>query len=115
MLTVYGIKNCDTVKKALKWLDANGVEYAFHDLRAEPLSEAKLSDWVAGLGSKKLVNKASTTWRQLDDATRTEVENGNALPALIANPTLIKRPVLEGNKILHVGFKEADYNALLNR
>lgn len=112
MLTVYGIKTCDTVKKTLKWLDTNGVEYRFQDYRKDPVSSDKLALWLEQLGSKKLVNKSSTTWRQLDDATKAAVDAGDALAALEANPTLIKRPVIEGNNILHVGFKEADYAGL---
>lgn len=112
MLTLYGIKNCDTVKKARRWLESHGVEYQFHDFRQDGLDKKQLSGWVEQLGWEAIVNKRSTTWRNLSDKDKEITTNAQAVKLLSANPTLIKRPVLEKNKILLIGFKEADYKKI---
>jgi len=109
MLTIYGIKNCDTVKKARRWLEDHGIEYQFHDFRQDGLDKKQLSGWVEQLGWEAVVNKRSTTWRNLSDKDKEIKTNSQAVKLLAANPTLIKRPVLEKNKILLIGFKESDY------
>ena len=109
MLTIYGIKNCDTVKKARRWLEDHGIEHQFHDFRQDGLDKKQLSGWVEQLGWEAVVNKRSTTWRNLSDKDKEITANAQAVKLLAANPTLIKRPVLEKNKILLIGFKEVDY------
>ena len=112
MLTLYGIKNCDTVKKARCWLDDHGVEYQFHDFRQDGLDKKQLSGWIENLGWESIVNKRSTTWRNLSAQDKTISSNAQAIKLLLANPTLIKRPVVENNKTLLVGFKESEFEQL---
>lgn len=112
MIRVNGLKNCDTCKKALKWLEAEGVAFSYRDVRADGVPLAEIEAWGAKAGFATLVNKASTTWRGLSDAEKAEAEGAGAAKLLAANPTLIKRPVFEaGDKVL-VGFK-ADVQAAL--
>jgi Spx/MgsR family transcriptional regulator len=110
--TLYGIKNCDTVKKAKKWLEAEQINYQFHDLRADGLSKKQLLEWIAALGWETLVNKRSTTWKQLDETTRNNMDEVLAIETMLAQPTLIKRPVLVTGKQYKVGFKPANYQPL---
>lgn len=112
MIKVYGIKNCDTVKKACRWLDAQGVDYQFHDFRTDGINQAQVRTWLDQLGLDALINKRSTTWKQLDDASRNNLSEKNAPELLVANPTLIKRPLLELADRCHTGFSEADYQQL---
>ena len=112
MLTLYGIKNCDTVKKARRWLDNQGVDYQFHDFRQDGLDKKLLDSWLKQLGWEAIVNKRSTTWRNLSDKEKDISSNAQAAKLLLANPTLIKRPVIQNSKTLLVGFKEADYQAI---
>ena len=112
MLNLYGIKNCDTVKKARRWLEDHSVEYQFHDFRQDGLDKKQLSGWVEKLGWEAVVNKRSTTWRNLSDKEKEIKTNAQAAKLLAANPTLIKRPVTENNKTLLVGFKETEYKKL---
>jgi Spx/MgsR family transcriptional regulator len=116
MTTLYGIKNCDTVRKARKWLELKDFDYSFHDFRIDGLDKKNLSVWVKVVGWEVLLNKRSTTWKQLSDKEKETVDEAKAIALMLANPTLIKRPVLviknrSGNKI-HVGFKPAEYEAL---
>ena len=104
MLTVYGIKQCDSCRKAIKWLDAQGMEYRFHDIRIDGLEAGQLRCWLDSSFADSLVNRRSTTWRQLNEEQR--LYEGNALLELLLQyPTLIKRPVFMTNKIVAVGFK----------
>ena len=112
MLTLYGIKNCDTVKKARQWLENHGLDYQFHDFRQDGLDKKKLSSWVETLGWEAIVNKRSSTWRNLSDKDKTISTNQQAIKLLLLNPTLIKRPVVQNNKALLVGFKEAEFKKL---
>lgn len=112
MLNLYGIKNCDTVKKARRWLEDHEVEYKFHDFRQDGLDKKQLSGWVEQLGWEAVVNKRSTTWRNLSDKEKDIKTNVQAAKLLAANPTLIKRPVTEKNNTLLVGFKESEYQEL---
>lgn len=112
MLIVYGIQHCDTVAAACKWLDTRGIDYEFHDLRKDHLDARTIEQWVERIGHERLVNKSSATWRTLDSAQREQVESGNPVPVIIANPTLIRRPVLVDGDLLHTGFSEADYERL---
>jgi arsenate reductase len=108
-VTVYGIKNCDTVKKARAWLDEHGVRYAFHDYKTAGIDPQKLAHWSGEVGWSTLLNRAGTTFRKLSDADKQNIDERKALALMAANPSLIKRPVLErGGKIL-VGFKPEIY------
>ena len=112
MLKIYGIKNCDTVKKARLWLEGHGVDYQFHDFRQDGLDKAQLTRWVEKLGWEAIVNKRSTTWRNLSDKEKEISTNPQAIKLLLANPTLIKRPVVEKDKNLLIGFKESEFQKL---
>ncbi|AKH70293.1 transcriptional regulator, Spx/MgsR family [Spongiibacter sp. IMCC21906] len=107
---LYGIKNCDTVRAARKWLDAENIEHQFHDVREQALSEDQLNQWLDKLGDK-LINKRSTTWKQLDEADREQLSD-RAAKLLLAHPTLMKRPLLDTGKELHLGFKDTDYQRI---
>jgi arsenate reductase len=111
MLTVYGIKQCDTVRKALKWLDQKGVEHHFHDFRTDGLSAELLQGWLDTDFSDKLVNRRSTTWRQLSEEQR-QSEGESLLKLLLEFPTLIKRPVFFTDQIFAVGFNPKELEGL---
>ena len=102
LVVLYGLKNCDTCKKALKALDAYDV--TFVDIRADAELDHLLPKWLDAVGAEMLVNKRSTTWRGLSDAEKATVEDGGAVALLFANPTLIKRPVIEANGEIYVGW-----------
>lgn len=104
-VTIYGIKNCDTMKKAFTWLDAHGVTYRFHDYRAEGIDENSVKAWVKALGWEKVLNKASTTFKGLPDADKLDLDADKALRLMVANPTMIKRPMLVTADITMAGFK----------
>ena len=106
---LYGIPNCDTVRKARKWLTDNGIDHHFIDVRENTPAKSQIDQWVAFLGAAKMVNKRSTTWKNLSDADRAEAESGDTTAVLLANPTLIKRPVLEYGDVLDVGFSVDAY------
>ena len=114
MTTLYGIKNCDTVKKARSWLEANHITYIFHDFRIEGISEALVNSWLKQQPLDKLINKRSTTWKQLDEATKNGLTENNAAQLCVAHETLIKRPVLDHNKTIHLGFNEQTYRQIFN-
>ncbi|NIB39859.1 ArsC family reductase [Pseudomaricurvus alkylphenolicus] len=109
MTTLYGISNCDTVKKARKWLEQQGVDYTFHDFRKDGIERQQVIDWVNALGWETLVNKRSTTWKGLDDATKNSLNDTSIIDIILDQPTLIKRPLLNNSGDLSVGFKAADY------
>jgi Spx/MgsR family transcriptional regulator len=109
MNTLIGIKNCDSVKKARKWLEQNDVAYVYHDLREQGLDKAALSSWIETLGWEVLLNKRSTTWKQLSEDERKDIDREKAIALFLAYPTLIKRPVLITPETIKVGFKEAEY------
>lgn len=112
MTTIYGIKNCDTMKKAMKWLDDHGVDYQFHDYKKAGLNETQLKAWVQQLGWEQLVNSRGATWRKLPESARENLDTARAITLMQANLSLIKRPLLEHNNILHVGFNPAEYEHL---
>jgi arsenate reductase (glutaredoxin) len=108
-ITIYGIKNCDTMKKGRAWLDAKGVAYAFHDYKAEGIDKATLERWAKEVGWETLLNRAGTTFRKLPDAQRENVTEKKAIALMVEQPSMIKRPVLDvGGKLL-VGFKPEVY------
>ena len=112
MITVYGIKNCDTVKKALKWLTYHNIEHKLHDYRADGLDTAFLQQAETQFGWENLVNKRSTTWRNLNEDVKKTLSKSTALSVLAENPTLIKRPIiLQEGKAL-IGFDEKEYQAV---
>lgn len=113
MITLYGIPNCDTVKKARRWLEQQGIDYQFANVREKPLTKTRVKGWIATLGIDKVVNKRSSTWKQLSQAERDGLTTASAVELICANPTLFKRPVLESGKPLHAGFSEKDYKVLL--
>ncbi|MFK7732809.1 MAG: ArsC family reductase [Pseudomonadales bacterium] len=106
MITLYGIKNCDTVKKARRWLEANGCEHQFHDFRVDGLSAETVDSWLKKSDWNTVLNRRSTTWKQLDDDQRDGVDETNVRDLLVANPTLVKRPVTVNNGSILIGFKE---------
>lgn len=108
-VTLYGIPNCDTVKKARKWLDGKGVSYAFHDYKKQGADPAKLAGWVAEAGWEKVLNRAGTTFKKLPDADKEGLDAGKAVQVMAANPSAIKRPIVEYPGGLLVGFKESEW------
>lgn len=112
MLTMYGIKNCDTIKKARRWLEAHQIAYQFHDYRADGLDRAQLDTFIAELGWQALLNTRGTTWRKLDESLRNSIDNADAAAALMLEmPAIIKRPLLcaPGQPML-LGFSETLYS-----
>ncbi|RYF30803.1 MAG: ArsC family reductase [Comamonadaceae bacterium] len=114
MITLYGIPNCDTVKRARAWLDDHALAYRFHDFRKDGVPTAELDRWLQAPGWETVVNRRGTTWRRLDDATRAAVvDAASARPVLLANPSLIKRPVVAwtAGDDATVGFDPAEWEA----
>ena len=111
MLTLFGIPNCDTVKKARTWLDGRGIDYAFHDYKKAGVDAALLNRWADAVGWEPLLNRAGTTFRKLDDADKTDIDRAKAIALMMGNPSMIKRPVVEGAGRLLVGFKPDDWSA----
>ena len=109
MYTLYGIKNCDTVKKARQWLDQNGIAYQFHDFRTDGLTPAQLHDFAARLDWNTLLNRSSTSWRQLSAEQQNDLTLEKAILLMLNNPTLIKRPILDTGDKLIIGFKADHY------
>jgi arsenate reductase (glutaredoxin) len=108
-VTIYGIKNCDTMKKARDWLDARGVAYAFHDYKASGIDKPRLEAWAKQVGWEVLLNRAGTTFRKLPDKDREGLDQGRALSLMLDQPAMIKRPVLDLGSRLLVGFKPELY------
>lgn len=114
-VTIYGIPNCDTMKKARTWLESHGVAYAFHDYRASGLAPQTLDGWVKELGWQVLLNKASTSFRALPEDARQDIDEKKAKALMLANPTMIKRPVLDLGDRLLVGFRPDTYEREVGR
>lgn len=110
-ITIYGIKNCDTMKKARAWLDAHGVAYAFHDYKAAGIEVETLQRWARQVGWEPLLNRAGTTFRALPDADKQGLDEARAIRLMVAQPSMIKRPVLDIDGRLLVGFKPDQYAA----
>lgn len=115
MLILFGIPNCNTVKKAREWLDSNDVNYMFHDFKKQEIDAETLQTWLTQQPWEKLVNRAGLTWRGLDDATKSSVnDNASAVALMQTKTSVIKRPVLvKDSNILALGFNETEYQALL--
>ena len=110
--TLFGIRNCDTMKKAWTWLDQHGVAYAFHDYKKEGIDRGRLQAWAKQVGWEVLLNRSGTTFRKLPDADRAGLDEAKAIGLMLAQPSMIKRPVLEANGQLLVGFRPGDYEQL---
>lgn len=114
-ITLYGIRNCDTMKKARAWLDGHGVAYGFHDYKSAGIERARLAAWAKEAGWERLLNRAGTTFRKLPESERQNLTEAKAIDLMVAQPAMIKRPVLEGAGPLLVGFKPEIYAAALGR
>ena len=112
-ITLYGIPNCDTMKKARMWFDKHGVAYAFHDWRKDGVDAALLAKWTQAVGWDALLNRAGTTFRKLPDADKADLDTARALAIMVAHPAAIRRPVLDRCGTLLVGFDPARYETLL--
>ena len=112
MTTIYGIRNCDTMKKARAWLDTHGVDYQFHDYKTQGIARQTLEGWANSVGWEALLNRSGQTFRKLPDADKDGIDAKKALALMLAQPSMIRRPVLDagGGKLL-VGFRPADYQA----
>ena len=113
-MILYGISNCDTVKKAKNWLELNNIDYKFHDFRKQGLEPEIIQNWLTQISWDKLLNKRSTTWRNLELEVQQSVNAENIIQLLVENPTLIKRPVLKVNGIINVGFNADTYQGIFN-
>jgi Spx/MgsR family transcriptional regulator len=113
-MILYGISNCDTVKKAKNWLEKNQLDYSFHDFRKQGLEPETIKDWLTQIPWDKLLNKRSTTWRNLESEVQQSVNAENIIELLVKNPTLIKRPVLKVNGIINIGFNADTYQGIFN-
>jgi len=113
VITLYGISNCDTVRKARNWLDQHGIEYRFHDFREDGLDRDTVAAWLDELGWETLVNRRSASWKALDEKTRQSMDARGALAAILAQPTLIKRPLLDTGRERHTGFSPDRYAHIL--
>lgn len=113
-MKLYGIKNCDTVKKARKWLDDNGIAYEFHDFKKDGLTSEKLSQWEQAIGWETLINKRGTTWRKLPDELRDNMSAQSAHQIMLENTSIIKRPVVERGDEVTVGFNADEWAVWIN-
>ncbi len=112
MVTVYGIPNCDTMKKARKWLDGHGIEYEFHDYKKRGIDEDRLRAWVAELGWDALLNRRGMMWRKLPEKVRASMDEASAIRVMGERPSIIRRPVLDTGETREVGFSEDRYREL---
>ncbi len=112
MITIYGIPNCDTMKKARKWLDEQEIEYRFHNYKTEGLDESLLSAWVDELGWEALLNKRGMMWRKLDDEIKSSIDKASAIKIMLETPSIIKRPVLDAGDSRYVGFNARTYQQI---
>ncbi|HEB62933.1 MAG TPA: ArsC family reductase [Gammaproteobacteria bacterium] len=115
MTVIYGIKNCDTVRKAIKWLNNQGIEYTFHDFRKDGIDEPTVHRWISAAGWETVLNKRGLSWRQLSDEDKKGIDDNKAMKLILENPTLVKRPVLVDQDEIHIGFNEDIYTKIFNR
>ena len=115
MVTLYGIPNCDTVRKARRWLEDHGVAHRFHDFRKDGIDEARLRAWVVELGWETLLNRSGTTWRSAPDAVKAGLNTETAIAFMLQAPAAIKRPVLDVGEKRVVGFSDARYQSTFSR
>jgi Spx/MgsR family transcriptional regulator len=114
LVTVYGIKNCDTIKKARNWLSDNGIDYRFHDFRADGIDAATIEQWIAQAGWETVLNRRGTTWRKLDTSIQEATNSDNVAALLVEHPAMIKRPVLDVEGVINIGFKADQYQTIFN-
>jgi len=114
MIKMYGIPNCDTIKKARNWLKDNNVDYEFHNYKKDGVPEKELKKWIKATGWELLLNKRGTTWRKLDDAIKHNITKESAIKIMLDNASIIKRPVVDDGKNILVGFAEDEYKTKLN-
>ncbi len=115
MTIIYGISNCDTVRKAKRWLDEQQIDYQYHDFRKQGLEKELLDSWVDQLGWEVLLNRRGTTWRKLAKTDTEDLDQNRAIALMLENPSLIKRPVLDHTGRISVGFSEPQYQDCLLR
>ena len=113
MMIMYGIPNCDTIKKARTFLNGNNVKYEFHDYKKQGISPALLKHWCKTLGYENILNRRGTTWRKLDDDTKSNLDEENAILLMQESPSMIKRPLLDTGDKLVLGFNQSEYESLL--
>ncbi|MCE1237115.1 MAG: ArsC family reductase [Hyphomicrobiales bacterium] len=111
-IEIFGIKACDTMKKARTLLEARGLDYVFHDYKVEGVTSERLAGWAAAVGWEKLLNRAGTTFRKLAEADRADLNEAKAIALMVAQPSMIKRPVLVAGSTILVGFRPEDYERL---
>jgi len=111
MLKLFGIPNCDTVKKSQKWLNNRGVDFEFHDYKKQGITKKQLTAWCKVVGWEPLLNKRSRTWKELNESDRADISQTKAISLMQQNPTLIKRPVAQDGDAITVGFDEKTYSA----
>ena len=115
MHNLYGIKNCDTMKKAIKWLNDNSISFHFHDYKKEGIDADTLALWLQSTSWDQLINRRGTTWRKLADELKVDIDTEKAINLMIENTSLIKRPILQVDKDLHLGFEAENYAKIFNK
>jgi Spx/MgsR family transcriptional regulator len=113
MITIYGINNCDTMKRAMAWLDAHGIVYRFHDFKRSGIDRATLDSWEAELGWERLLNRRGMLWRRVTDPVKSAIDRDSALALMLENPGIIKRPLLDTGHARHLGFSPDGYREIL--
>lgn len=114
MIRIYGIRNCDTIKKTLAWFDQEGADYEFIDYKKSPPTEALLRSWIPHVGWENLINKRGTTWRKLDSERQDKLNLERGLELMIEYPSIIKRPVVEHGGLVSIGYNEQAFRDLLS-
>jgi Spx/MgsR family transcriptional regulator len=114
MIKLFGIPNCDTIKKTKKWLEQNNIDYTFHDYRKDGISTEMVSDFCQQLDWQQVLNKRGTTYRQLDDATKESLTAESVIALLVEHPAMIKRPILQKDNELYLGFKAEQYQSIFS-
>ena len=113
-LTLYGISGCDTIRKAKAWLDNQHIEFEFHDYRKQGLDQHQLQSMISALGWEAMLNRRGTTWRNLSDTVRNQIDQDSAIRVMLDNPAIIKRPILARDNQLHVGFSTGQYEEIFS-
>ena len=111
---IYGIKNCDTIKKARKWLEVNGTDHSYHDFRIDGIDKKLLNNWLKQVDWEILLNTRGTTWRKLADKDKEGMNKSKAISLMLEQPAIIKRPVLDYKNKVYVGFKADNYDEIFN-
>lgn len=114
MITLYGIKNCDTVRKACRWLDAENIDYQFHDFKKQGIDAELATHWIKVLGLDTVINRRGTTYRKLDEETKAKLTDATAIAVIQQNPSVVKRPVLANGQQLFVGFSDDKYREIFS-